>query len=166
MALDLSNLSPQDAIAALRSYPRRYGSALEPIKDDDNVEAIVTRPGPDGVSALDIAADTARRLDLMTAALDRIELADNPDVPPAAADATAPLDRASGATGLANVLQQLGSAAAGLADRATKVAARDWNRTGTAGGRSVTAFDVLLEGVRVGADNLHRVEETIRAVGH
>ena len=47
MALDLSNLSPQDAIAALRSYPRRFAATLEPIKDDDNFEAIVSRPGPD-----------------------------------------------------------------------------------------------------------------------
>lgn len=165
MALDLSNLAPQDAIAALRSYPRRYRGSLEPVEGDDNFEALLSRPGPDGVSALDIASETAQRLEVIKGALDKIGVSDDPEIPAAAVDANAPIDAPTASGDLRSVIDRLAAAATGLADRAERVAAADWNRTGTvAGGGSVNALDVLREGVRVGADNLHRVDATVRAV--
>ena len=49
--LDVSNLSPGDAAAALRSFPRRFDAVLALVDSDD--DSAITTPGADGLSAVD-----------------------------------------------------------------------------------------------------------------
>lgn len=162
VGLDLSALSPQDAVVALRSYPRRYRALLEPITDDDNLERLAARPGPDGISAMDHAAETARRLTVAAAALQQIAVSDDPEVPDAAGNAASPVGVPTGPVSLPWVLDQVQAGALAVADAADRYPADAWGRSGTLeGGGRVTALDVLLEAVRSGAENLRRAEHAI-----
>ena len=58
--LDVSNLSPSDAVAALRSFPRRFSAVLALVDEDD--DSVLHRPGPDGLSAQEHADAAARDL--------------------------------------------------------------------------------------------------------
>ena len=64
-SLDLSRLSAGDAEVALRSFGRRYRAELHPVGDDDRIDEIATRVGPDGESALDVVSDVTRTLGLL-----------------------------------------------------------------------------------------------------
>src|SRR4051794_30882293 len=74
-ALDLSHLSPDDAIAALRSYPRRFREALTSVDPDDLPDV-----------AVDHADHVARSLALLGEALRQVLVQDNPTLMPAVAD--------------------------------------------------------------------------------
>ena len=58
--LDVSNLSPGDAAAALRSFPRRFRAVLALVDEDD--DSVLHRPGPDGLSATEHADAADREL--------------------------------------------------------------------------------------------------------
>ena len=58
--LDVSNLSPGDAAAALRSFPRRFSAALALVDEDD--DSVLHRPGPDGMSAFEHAEAAEREV--------------------------------------------------------------------------------------------------------
>ena len=164
MALDLSQMSPNDAVTALRSYPRRYRAALAPI-DDDNVEELAERAGPDGESALQKATDTARTWTVLLEALRQIQLNDSPVVHAAVADPAQRHWDAPARDSLATVLDDLQDGAEALATAITSVAGDAWGRRAdVAGGGSVTALDVVREAVRVGRENLDAAERTIAAV--
>ena len=60
--LDVSRLSPSDAVAALRSYPRRFRSLLTSFDEDERPDDLVHRAGADGLSAVDHADHVARSL--------------------------------------------------------------------------------------------------------
>jgi hypothetical protein len=165
VAADVSNLAPQDAVVALRSYPRRYREVLAPIKDDDNQEAMAARPGPEGRSAIDIVVDTARALEQARAALDAVRVADEPEVPAELGDPSRPSAGGGGAD-IAGALAQLTAAAEPLADLAARFPAGDWDRTGRLAGtrRSISALELLRDAVALGSDNLQQASATLRAV--
>jgi hypothetical protein len=165
VSIDVSHLAPQDAVVALRSYPRRYGSQLAPLKDDDNQEAMAARPGPDGVSAIDIVVDTARALERVRQALERVRVEDDPELPAEVGDLDRPEAGGAGVD-IEGARAQLTAAAESLAAVADRVPAKEWGRSGRITGtrRKVAALDLLRDAVRLGSDNLHRVEETLRAV--
>ena len=87
--LDLTNLSPADAVAALRSYPRRFRAVLVPLAEDPTVADRLARVGPDGRSALDITADVARTIVLLDGALAQALVHDDAVLHPAVTDAAA-----------------------------------------------------------------------------
>ncbi len=165
MTIDLSNMVPADAVAALRSYPRRYRSELAPIDDDENVEQIAGQIGPDGSSALDIAGETLRMWIVLAEALRKIQLNESPVVHPAVIDPTqrqwdTPLD-----SSLSDVLDQLEEEATTLAALVESFTSTQWGRTATAtGGVTVDALDVVREAVRLGRDNLDRIQQTLAAL--
>ena len=58
--LDVSKLLPPDALAALRSYPRRFRNEVASIEGDDDMEELAARIGPSGESAIQIMSDVSR----------------------------------------------------------------------------------------------------------
>jgi hypothetical protein len=137
-----SSLLPPDAIAALRSLPRRFRATVLPTPED--------MPTPDAVrTALDAAGRAAQQLDAVGAQLRRVLLNDNPELgtPPAAApgDPGTALDRVT-------------SAANAIAELAASQPASAWVRTGRRDGATVTAADLLREAVDVGVGELRVAE--------
>lgn len=163
--LDLSRLAPSDAAAALRSYPRRYRSLLQPIKDDESAEELAHRAGPDGESSIQLLSDATRTLVVLAEALHQITVNPTPVVHAAVVDPAQrqwemlPPDR------LDDALTLFTDEARGLADAIERVPAGEWIRTGSvAGGGSVSALDVVREAVRVGRQGLGDIERTMAVV--
>jgi hypothetical protein len=158
------HLSPADAAVAMRSWPRRYRAALAPI-DDDQVAELALRLGPDGVSALDLAADTVRTWTLLDRALHEIRFSDAPTLHPAVADSAARTWDSPASETIESIIEQIDDVAGSLADAIESMPADDWSRTApVAGGGSIAAIDVAREAVLVGSDNLRAIERTIDAV--
>lgn len=162
MALDLTNLSAHDAIAALKSYPRRFGEILGPVNDDDNVEVLASRPGPDGQSALDIAWETTYALGTCRASLHKVLVDTDPELavppPPSTSTSAAPATIATAIGGLRREAEA-------LAETIDHVDPANWRRTGTIAttGQTVTAFDLVRDAVRIGSGNLRRADAAMSA---
>jgi hypothetical protein len=165
VTIDVSSISPNDAVTALRSYPRRFRSALAPIDGDERTEELAQQAGPDGRSAVELTADVVRTWTVLREALRQIQVNDTPVVhgaviDPAQRDWDAPVRET-----VATVLEQLDDQAAAFADAAAAVPADQWTRSATvAGGGSVTALDVVREAVKVGHDQLAAVDTTLAAL--
>ncbi len=170
--LDLSRLSPGDAVVALRSYPRRFRGLLTTFGDDERPDDLLNRPGADGFSALVHAQGVAEDLAVLAGALRSIGRDHRPVL---AADAVGALrvfgdrvpsgDRAEHRDADA-VLDRLSREATALADQAEGTPADGWARTGVeAGGtgRELTALDVVRAAVRRGAQGLRTVEQALAA---
>lgn len=161
---DLSSLSPADASAALRSYPRRYRAVLRPVDDDESVEELARRYDDDGDCALDLASDTVRSWMIQAEALRQIDHGSNPVVHPGVVEATARHWETSTEQSLTDVLDQLEEQAISLADQADRIKGTAWNRTATLADKgTVTALDVIRAAVRTGRDNLGAVEKALAA---
>jgi hypothetical protein len=164
--LDLSHLSPSDAVAALRSYPRRFRALLSTFDSDEKPDDLVHRAGPDGFSAVDHADHVARGLALLGRALQDVLQHDDAVLSPATFDDAA-RDWQVGAReqSLEGALDFLTVEAEGLADAVERVPADAWARRATVAGdgRTVTALDVVREAVRTGADHLRTAERTLAA---
>jgi hypothetical protein len=161
---DYSSLSPSDAQVALRSYPRRYAALLgEP--GTEIAESAAQQLGPDGVSALELAIDSIRSWTLLGRALHQIELAESPVLHPAVADPGLRHWDQPTREDISSVNEQIADGATELADAIASVHGDRWSRTGiTAGGGSITAISIVQEAVRVGAENLGRIERTLAAL--
>jgi hypothetical protein len=158
---DLSSLAPADALIALRSFPRRYREALRPL-DDDQVEELALRPGPDGRSAVEITIDTVRTWTIQQEALRQIRLADTPVVHPAVIDPAQRAWDANVTETLDEALAQVDDRVAALVDEVERVGSTGWTRSATAaGGGSITALDLVRESVKVGRDNLVAAEKVL-----
>jgi hypothetical protein len=163
--LDVSRLAPRDAAAALRSYPRRFAALLRPIKDDEDVEELAHRVGPDGRSGIQIVSDATRTFVLLREALHQINVNPTPVLHPAVVDDTQRQWESPPPDDLSDVLELFADEATALADEIERVSAESWTRTGTvAGGETVSAIDVAREAVRVGRVALNDVERTLIAV--
>jgi len=167
VAIDLSRLSPGDAVTALRSYPRRFRVALAPVDDDENLEELAHRKGPDGVSAVEATAGTLRTWRILADALQQIRVSDTPIVPRAVVDPAERHWEAPVEETVASVLDQLELQATELAEAAAAFSGDQWTRSAdVSGGGTVTALDVVKEAVRVGHDGLDVVERTLSSVRH
>lgn len=162
MSVDVSHLSPSDAVVALRSYPRRFRGLLEAFDDDEKPEDLVRRPGPDGRSGLDHADHAARAVAAYAAALHEVLVSDRPTV-----QVEVPYVSASNKTAEAAVDFLMVECEA-LATAVDRVDAGAWARKGTyaSTGREVTALDLVREAVRVGSDDLRAAEAAIDAARH
>ncbi len=168
VSLDLSRLAPDDAVVALRSFPRRYRDELVPIPDDDRIEEFATRLGPDGESALDLVNDVVRTWVLLGQELRRVLTTDQPTLHPAVTDPSRRHWDTPGPDSTEDALALLERQSDDLVEMVTSVSlADDWARTAPiAGGGSLTALDLLREVVRVGAEGLARVHTVLEAVRH
>jgi hypothetical protein len=141
-------LSPQDAVAALRSFPRRFAAALDVTDGDER-----------GLDAAVAETDRAgRTLAVLADAVARTLTEDRPTLHPAVGDASARVFPDVDVPAEA-ALDLLTLEAQSLGDRAEHVAAADWGRAAVVpGAEETTAVGLLREAVRVVAAHLHTAE--------
>ena len=158
---DARTVSPADAIAAIRSFPRRYRRALqEALLDLDYGDRIIaTRPS--GMwSALELTAHVRDALHVFEKRMQRIVQEDAPSL--ADAELETPPTGAHD-QGVELVLATLLSTSDEFARSASRISGDDWIRKGTLGDAEVSALDVLREAVHDGAHHLRDLERVIEA---
>jgi hypothetical protein len=150
--LDLSRLSPEDAVAALRSYPRRFREALTSVDPQDLPH-----------EASEHADHVARSLGLLGEALRQVLVQDHPTLLPAVADDSARQWAFDGSSSVDDVLAFLAMESNALADVVAEVPPDAWTRTGivAGSGQEISALDIVREAVRTGADHLRATERLI-----
>lgn len=162
MTLDVSRLAPGDAVAALRSFPRRFAAVLTLLDGED--EAVLHRAGPDGLSALDHADLAGRDLAVLADAVGRVLEGRGQGLHPAVIDPDARSYAHDVAQDPDAALDLVALESGALADRAAAVAPESWAETGTvAGAGEVAALDLLREAVRATAEHLHHAEQAVAA---
>ncbi len=155
--LDPSTVKPPDAIAAIRSYPRRYRRLLVRLDDEEGAGIVTRRPGPDQWSALEHAVHVADVLEVVGEAVERVQIHDDPSVdvepgPPRGA----PVD---------DVLRRLDAASERLAAVADGIEGKDWQRSGRLrDGERATALTLVRHAVHIGAHHRRQVERVLSTV--
>jgi DinB superfamily len=163
MSVDVSRLTPGDCAAALRSFPRRFRAVLATFDEDEKPDDLVHRPGADGRSAAQHADHVARSIALLRQALHDVLVHDRPVLPAGVFDDGSALS-GEGNGSVEAVLDSLSAECAALADTVDRTDADAWSRVGIvggAGGRSVSALDILREAVRIGSDGLREAERAV-----
>ena len=153
---DPPTVSPGDAAAAVRSYPRRF-RALLVRPDDADPEIVRRRPAPDEPSAAEHAMAAAVDMDRAATALHRVRVHDHPVVDiaagPQGATQVPPLD---------TVLERIDAAARALAAGIEAISGDEWRRTGVAaGGEPVGALDIARAGAHAGIHALRAAERAL-----
>lgn len=152
--LDVTRLSPDDARAALRSYPRRFREAFAPVDEDEDVADLAARPAADGRSARSATADVARTWSVLRDALREVVVNDTPVLPPEVVDAERQRWDAP-APPLPEALDDVAAEAEALVELIARVPGESWGRTGTIpDGPAVGALELVQQAVRVGHDGL------------
>jgi hypothetical protein len=165
--MDLSTLAPSDAVVALRGLERRYRGLFAGIGEDESPDDVARRPAGNGWSALEHVVAAAWAIAAAARSLDAvlhqdIPLLDVTDVDPGARPRPGP---PSGT--LHERLAELGMEANALADKASEVPAKDWDRLGLlddSSGRRVSALDILRAAVDSGVTHLRAAEYTLAEV--
>jgi hypothetical protein len=164
-SLDLSNLSGSDAVAALRSYPRRFRAAVAAIRDDPNAEELAHRIGSGGHSAVDVVLNTKNTWILQGRALHDALVNDEPVLHAGVVHASQREWAALPDDTVGDALAQLDEEAAAVADAVERIHGPDLTRTANvAGGGTVTVLDLIREAVRTGAEGLRDVETTLASI--
>jgi hypothetical protein len=162
--LDLSRLSRPDAVAALRSYARRFRSVVLPT-DDPDTEERAYQVGPDGHAALDHVVHVTSAAVLLGRALRQVLTERDPVLHPAVTDPEQRTWDPPPGTTIAEALERLDDEFTTLATQVDAIEPTDWDRSApVAGGGTVTAADVVREAVRTGADGLRRTTAVVDAV--
>jgi len=153
--LDVSRLAPDDAVAALRSYPRRFREVLTSVEPEDL---------PD--EAIEHADHAARSLALLGEALRQVLVRDRLTLMPAVADDSAREWAFDGSWSPDDVLAFLSMEANALAEVIADVPSGAWTRRGTVAGsgQEMSALDIVREAVRTGADHLRAAAQAIRTL--
>jgi hypothetical protein len=163
--LDLSRLVPNDASAALRSYVRRYREALSPADDDEDIDEIAKRVGPDGRSSVEVVSDVTRTWIVLHEGLRQVTVSDTPVLHPAVVEPAARQWEMPPPDSLDEVMALFADEAASFAEAIDNVAPASWSRSGAVpGGGSVTALEIAKEAVEIGHEGLAEIERTLRAV--
>jgi hypothetical protein len=152
--LDVSRLAPEDAVAALRSYPRRFREVLTSVE-----------PNELPAEALEHADHVGRSVALLGEALRQVIVQDHPTLMPAVADDSARQWAFDGASSIDDVLAFLTMECNALADFVADVPTDAWTRTGTVAGSGqvMSALDIVREAVRTGADHLRAAERAVNS---
>jgi hypothetical protein len=166
--LDVSRLSPGDAVAALRSYPRRFRALLTSLDDDSpaGLDDVVHRAGHDGLSAVDHADHAARSVAILGEALRQVLVQEEPSLLPAVADdAAREWQIAAQPSSVEAVLDFLSAECNALADVVEHTPADAWSRAGVVAGsgQQMTALAIVREAVSTGANHLRAAERAIEA---
>lgn len=151
-----AKVSPADAAVTLRSLPRRFRGALQPI-DDDQVEAWAEQVGPSGTSALDHLVQAARGITTLHQALRQVLNASEPPVlAPAVLDESARDWDGGPSTSVDAELDLLAEEAEAMAATVEGAPGKAWAKTATVagGGGELTALQVAQEAVRTGVEHL------------
>jgi hypothetical protein len=164
--MDLSQLSPSDAVVALRGLERRYRGLFAGLGEDESPDDLAHRRAGEWSAADHVVAATAfmARADR---ALAKVVVADSPPVTAADVDPAASTHTTAGPGPVDARLAELGSAANALADRIANVPSGDWLRPAVVddgSGRTVTALDIARAGVDAGVTHLRAAERVLAAV--
>ena len=160
--LDLDSINPPDAVAALRSFPRRYRALLTGFEDDEDADALVRRrPDPSTWSALEYAAHVRDVFRLFDERIRRALASDGAEV--------ADWDHEAAAAGYADlepavVLDELVDGAERLAGAVADLPHDAWGRTVVRLGESETVLDLARKAVHEGSHHLRDVERVIARV--
>ena len=159
--IDPESINPPDAIAALRSFPRRWRAALALVADDPSASELVRRRSGDSWSALDHAWYTADLLESTREHVRRTRREERPNL----GDGPA---RRSGRQGneddaLDAALTAIGEHAPALADALDDLPAEDWRRSATVDGRETTILSMARRSVAEAAHHLRAAEQALRA---
>ena len=159
--LDLDTINPPDAVAALRSFPRRYRAALT-FEDDEDVDALARRrPDPDTWSVLEYAAHVR---DVFRLFHDRIRLAlrnDGAQVDDWDHDAAA--ERYADEEPR-RVLDELVDAAETLATTIAEVPEKGWDDTVVRLGQPESVLAMARKAVHEGSHHLRDIERVVATV--
>lgn len=150
--LDVSRLSPEDVVAALRSYPRRFRELLTSVE-----------PHEVPAEAIEHTDHAARSLALLGEAMRQVLVQDDPTLMPAVADDAQREWAHAGAWSIDDALAFLDMEAHALADAVADVSSEAWTRRGTVAGSgaSMSALDVAREAVRTGSEHLRAAEQSL-----
>jgi DNA segregation ATPase FtsK/SpoIIIE, S-DNA-T family len=164
--LDYDTVSPSDAIAAVRSFPRRYREALFGLTEstDEHPDAVVRRrPDPSTWSALEYTAHVRDALEWMADAIRRMNREREPTIDSFDQDQRA-IDERYNEQDVNQMLDGLTAAADRLAAVLRDVDAGDWGRIGhfSWGDRDMLAM--TRNAVHEGAHHLRDVDKVLRAV--
>jgi hypothetical protein len=167
--LDYDTISPSDAVAAVRSFPRRYREALVGFTDDtdEDPDAVVRRrPDPSTWSALEYTAHVRDMLEWMADAIRRMNREREPTIDAFDPDERAQRDRYNDQDP-ARVLDGMTAAADGLVVVLRDVDAADWGRLGRFPWGTRDMLTMARNAVHEGAHHLRDVDSVLRAVvGH
>jgi hypothetical protein len=161
--LDDSQISPSDAVATLRSLPRRFAAVLTLPEESQRPDDVIHRhPASGGLSAIEHAAYVARALPHLADALRLVLTRDEPEV---AAPPLEPEPGSGAGPGSADeVVNDIATSAEALAYEIGNVAATDWTRTGRLHGQKVTALDIVRGAVQLAIYHLRAAERTLAEV--
>lgn len=164
--MDLSQLSPSDAVVALRSLERRYRGLFAGLAEDESPDDLAHRRAGEW-SAIEHVVAATRFIARANRALATVLTADSPPVAAADVDPAAS-PRLTAPTGpLDERLAELGSEANALADHIAHVPSGDWSRPAIiddSSGRTITALDIARAAVDAGVTHLRDAEKVLAAV--
>ena len=157
-------ISPSDAIAAVRSFPRRYREALFGLTEEEHPDAVVARrPEPSVWSALEYTAHVRDVLEWMTDTIRRMNREREPTIDGFDQDQRA-VDERYNEQDLTRVLDGLGTAADHLVAVLRDVDAGDWGRLGHFSWGTRDMLTMARNAVHEGAHHLRDVDRVLRAV--
>lgn len=166
----MAQLAPSDGIVALRSLERRFRGMFAEADEEETPDQLAARPGADGWTILDHIVAATWSIVTGARAVEAVLVQDMPIIAPADADTGSkprtPTHKPTGT--LHEQLAELGVEANRLADRAERVASKDWDRRGLVAphGRStadqeVTALDLFGVAVEASTTHLRAAERTL-----
>ena len=162
--MDLSQLSPSDAVVALRSLERRYRGLFAGLREDESPDDLAHRRVGDW-SAIDHVVAAASFISRANNALARVLTADSPSVAAADVDPAASSSPGAPPGPVDGPLAELGSQANAMADRIDRAPGGDWLRVAAVDdGRTVTALDIVRAAVDAGVTHLREAEKVLAAV--
>ncbi len=162
--LDYGSVKPLDAIAAIRSFPRRYRAALTTFGQDEDADALVRRrPAPEEWSALEHAAYAADMIDRYAPAVRRMLVEHNPTVP-FFDPASLVEEEGWNERPVRAVIADMETACADMASTLDTVDAGDWTRTGRFDWGEGDVLTAAREAVHHGAHHLRDIERVLRRV--
>lgn len=162
--LDYDTVSPRDAAAAVRSFPRRYRELLEDFDDDeDGDELIRQRPDATTWSALEYTAHVADLLEAFGPVLRRMTQEDHPTLDFFDSDERAAEQGYNEADPQA-ILARLEAAGKTLADVIDGIDPSAWTRTATFSWGDRDALTIARNAVHEGSHHLGDVEKVLEQV--
>lgn len=165
--MDLSKLAPSDGVVALRSFERRYRGLFAEADEDETPDELASRPAASGWTVLEHIVAAAWGIASGARALEAVLTQDEPSIALADVDPAARTRPRKPTGTLHERLAELGLEASTLADRAERVAPKDWDRQGMlddGSGRRVNALDLLRIAVDIGATHLRDAEQVLAEV--
>lgn len=163
------SLTPDDAVVAIRSFPRRFRAVFaQPDEDRWDPDEVARRIGPDGRSAAEHLVAAESVLSLLEQAIGQARRDDEAVLDPAFADLTKASPGTTGDDGSAvpDLLDRFEGTAAHAADRVDGVPSDDWGRSVRISGDPSrrTLLSIAQDAVGSVADRLRAAQRTIEAV--